>query len=299
MAELDKPTICPCKCTCTFLNKFDPNIYDIESNGTFLRAFFDVVCDEFCDINVAKQKAKNNFYLSKSYVDEPVIKGEAYGTDCFICKSVVAIDSIGDSMGGNDYRNGIDFVVTECGVEWQRPYSYYGYSYYPYGGQGYPVYVITYQPETGAIYYVTYKCGVQNSRLYDNFGILVGLIKKDYQTYEDYRKAIQALIIAFLLGPTTNGLKQALSPFVNESDIQILESYKTGWEMNVSILYSKVQWQDSTIDVSDGTVLKTVGEDFVWDLSIYNSDLIDDKDLISDIVEKIRPAHTLVYVHFL
>jgi len=294
-----EPTICPCRCACDFLSKLDKNIYDIENPDTFLAAFFDVVCMEFCDINVSVQKAKNDFYLWKDIDEEAVIKGEPYGVDCFKCKTVVEILSIGDTPGASDYIQGIDFEVDECGVKWLEPSSYYTPYYYGYSqGQTGPFTVEAKQPETGSTYYVNYRCGVRNDKLYENFGILVGLIKKDYQTYEDYRHAIKSLIIAFLKGPTKESLIEALSILISKENIEIIEGFDTGWILGESYLYTKSDFDNPLIDTTDGTILKA-GQDFIFDIFVHNSYLVQDKQLFLEIVDKIKPAHTIATTHFL
>jgi len=303
MADELTPIICPCACTCDFLSKFDPNIYDVESTDTFLKAFFDVVCIEFCDIAYELQMTKNDFYLWKDMPEEVIVKGEAYGVDCFDCKAVVDIISIGDTPGASDYIEDIDFEVHQCGVKWLRPYSYYGSYYTPtyygvdYGSTG-PFYVEAKQPETGMPYYVTYRCGVRNDKLYDNFGVMVDLVKKDYQSYSDYREAIKALIVAYLAGPTIDSMLDALSIFTNRSNIYIEEGYTTGWILDESFLYSKAQYADPTVYTGDGTILYQGGENFVFDVYVYNSETVSDQTLFTDIVNKLKPAHTLAYVHF-
>jgi hypothetical protein len=289
MPEAVKPVICPCACVCDFLSKFDENVYDIENEDTFLKAFFDVVCMEFCDLLTAKQRAKNDFYLWKDIEDEAVVKGEADGIDCFSCKTVVDIISVGDTIGGSDYEEGIDYTIHPCGIEWIVSPSYY------YSGTARNAR----EPEEGETYYVTYRCGVRNEKLYDVFGAIVGLIKKDYQTYPDYREAIKSLIQSYILGATIEGMKEGLSVLIPKENIEILESFRIGWEMNVSFLYTKEDFDDATVDTSDGTILKTVGEDFVFDVIVSNSELLNDRDLFEDIVDKLKPAHTIGFVVYL
>ena len=294
MAEEIYPVICPCACTCDFLSKFDPNIYDIENPDTFLKAFFDVVCMEFCDLQTAIMMAKNDFYLWKEMPNTAIVKGITHSVDCFPCKTVVEILSVGDTYGGNDYEEFIDYEVHPCGIHWIESSPYY-YAYYNGSGSTGRK---SREPATGATYYVTYRCGVRNSKLYDVFGVLVGLIKKDYQTYSDYRRAIKALIMAFLLGPTIAGMKQALSVIAQVDDIKIEESFKTGWILGESICYSEADYL-SDMNTNDGTILKAATEEFYFDLDIefHNSDQIRDPQLITDIVNMIKPAHARCFIH--
>lgn len=285
-----KPYFCPCGCACDFLSKFDKNVYDIESTDTFLYQFFEVVCTEFCDIYTEKMKARNDVYLYKENVNEVVIKGVSEGKDCFSCKSVVEIISVGNSPGASDYIQDTDYIIDECGISWVAPQPYYYHSYSPRD----PI-----EPETGARYYVTYRCGVRNSKLYDTFGVLVDLVKKDSQSYPDYRRAIKALILAYILGPTIAGMKEALSPFISTVNIYIEESYKVGWVLGESWLYEKTDYENPAIYTGDGTILQTGGENFVIDVWVYNSYLVEDQTLFTDIVNKIKPAHAIAYVHFL
>lgn len=290
------PSICPCNCNeFALLEKLDKNIYDIESTETFLSKFFDVVEEELCDVLYAKEMAKNDFYLWKDVVDEAVIKGVHDGKDCFSCKTVVEIISVGDTPGASDYTEGIDFSIDVCGISWTvAPHPYYGYPQ-PYN----PYHIIPKQPETGATYYVTYRCGVRNEKLYSNFGVLVNLVKKNSQTYVDYRHAIKALIEAYLLGPTIAGMKKALSTMIDEDYIYIEEGYKIGWVLGESYLYSPEDYADPTLYTADGTIFGRFGEsDFEFDVYVYHSDLVDDKVLFEDIVNKIRPAHTIAYLHW-
>jgi hypothetical protein len=302
MAENISPSLCPCPCTCDFLSKFDKNVYDIESADTFLKAFFDTVCMEFCDINFAKQMAKNDMYLWKERPDESVVKGEPFTVDCFSCKTVVEIISVGDTAGASDYIEDIDFEIHPCGIKWieSAPYYYAYYSHY-YGQTHEGSHTSgrkSKQPRTGDTYYVTYRCGVRNSKLYDVFGILVGLIKKDYQTWPNYRHAIKSLIIAFLEGPTIDGMKAGLSILIPEENIEIIESYKTGWILGESILYPKEWYESGDYTTQDGTILKPVESDYFFDVYVYNSHLIEDKQLFEDVVDKLRPYHTIAYVTY-
>ena len=302
MAEIILPSICPCQCTCDFLSKFDKNVYDIESTTTFLKAFFDTVCMEFCDIETAKQMAMNDTYLWKERPNEAIVKGSALGIDCFGCKTVVEILSVGDTIGGSDYVEGVDFEIHACGIKWIDSSPYY-YAYYSsYGGITEEGSETTgrksKQPRTGDTYYVSYRCGVRNSKLYDVFGALAGLVKKDYQTWPNYRHAIKSLIKAYLAGPTIEGMKEGLSIFTDKENIEIIESYKTGWFMDESILYTKEQYENGNINTSDGTILKPIGGDNVFDVYIYNSELIEDHELFEDIVNKLKPYHTIAYVTY-
>jgi len=293
MADI-QPVICPCRCSCDFLSKLDKNVYDVESTNTFLYDFFDIVCMEFCDVQYSKQKAKNDFYLWTDHVEEPVIKGESHGIDCLRNKTVVEIISVGDLPGASDYEEGIDYQINECGIEWIESSRYYAY----YNGQGSSSGRDSKEPQTGYTYYVTYRSGVRNSKLYDVFGVLVGLIKQDYQTYPNYRKAIRSLIEAFLLGPTVESMLSALSIFTDRSNIEIVEGFQAGWVLGESFLYTKDAYDDATQNTQDGTILSAEGEDFIFDINVYNSETVEDKDLFVQIANKIKPAHTIVFVHF-
>ncbi len=304
MAEIT-PEICPCSCECDFLEKLDKNIYDIESEGTFLKIFFDVVCSEFCDLRYERDKVKNDFYLSKQNTDEAVVKGQPNTIDCLSCKTVVVIDLVGDTPGASDYIEGVDFIIDECGINWIQPQQYYPYyssnyygsvegelpkPYYPLGRK---------EPDTGITYYVTYKCGVRNDKLYDNFGILVDLVKKNSQTFPDYREAIRTLIIAYLLGPTIEGLTTALSILVDSDDLYIEEAFRVGWFLNESFLYTEADYANSILYTGNGTIFKSSGEgEFEFDIYVYNSEQVADQELFEEIVEKIKPAHTIAFVHF-
>ena len=203
------------------LEKLDNNVYNTESTESNLYYFLKMINNELCEAYAELVATKNDIYLWVDVIDEPVIKGEENGIDCFDNWCVAEIIRIGDSPGSSEYNQYIDYVRTCRGVHWvaKQYYGYYPFYGYGYGGWGFewgsfynPYYPTgAKEPVTGNVYYVTYRYGVRDENLWDNFGIMTGLQKKDYWMWEEYRKAIKSLTIAYLTGPTILNIRTALT----------------------------------------------------------------------------------------
>ena len=264
------PYICECdRYISRMLEKLDKNIYNTESTTSNLYYFVEMMNGELCEAYAQLIFAQSDIYLWVDVIDEPVIKGELNGIDCFQNWAVVEIIRVGNTPGASDYEEYVDYQRHIRGIEWTVPqyYGYYPFYGYGYGGWGYEWREIynpwapsgRMEPPEGSVYYVTYRYGVRDENLYDNFGVLAKLQKRDFWSYEEYRRAIKSLNIAYLGGPTIDNIKDALSTFHNRDYIEIVEGLEYGWILGVSILYSKSAWENPSLDTSDGTVLTYAG----------------------------------------
>jgi hypothetical protein len=294
----------------SLLSKLDHNVYDTESTTSNLYILLRTINNELCEAYAQIVAAKNDNYLWVDVVDEPVVRGEPHAIDCLANWAVVEIIRVGDTPGASDYLQYVDFLRTWRGIHWVGAHYYgyypaYGYGYGGYGW-GWNSYTNYYwplgrkEPVTGSLYYVTYRFGVRDENLYDNFGILTKLQKRDYWTWEEYRKAVKSLTLAFLAGPTISNMRIALSAFHPESLIEITEG-KTGWVLGRSILYSEADWKNPAIDTSDGTLLldPNYGQ-YRFTVIFHQAQTIPEstRNVLMDIVEIMKPAHTIAIVVF-
>ena len=72
-----------------------------------------------------------------------------------------------------------------------------------------------------------YKHQVQGESIYNNFGAIIDLPKKDRWTYEQYRNVVTAVYNACLLGPTKVNIEEAITTFTSYDSV-IYELYKDG-----------------------------------------------------------------------
>jgi len=310
------PSNCLCDCT-TYLDemiqKISEKVYKANDPDTFIYQMLKAINNELCEAHDDLIKAKNDIYLWNDVVAEPVIKGVEHGIDCLQNRAVAEILSVGLTPGASDYFENIDFVRVECGVAWYIPTQYYGSYYgYGYGGgtyqYGFNQYYNQYypwgraEPPMGTTYYVTYRYGVRDENLYNNFGMLVKLRKQDLWDYPQYRKAIKTLILSFLGGPAVENIKDALSVFHNRDYIEIQELYLNGWILDQSILYTETEYNDPTLNTSNGCIL--IGEQeslytFVIRFHFSETMSAQTKAILNEIIAIIKPAHTKVIVQYL
>ena len=309
--SIDNIYVCDCdRYVDSMLEKLDNNVYNTESTESNLYYFIKMINNELCEAYAELVKAKNDIYLWVEVEDEMVIKGEENGIDCFDNWCVAEIIRIGDSPGSSEYNQYIDYVRTCRGVHWvaKQYYGYYPTYGYGYGGYGFewgsylnPYYPLgAKEPVTGNAYYVTYRYGVRDENLWYNFGSLVQLQKRDFWTWEEYRRAIKSLIIAYLAGPTVENIRTALSTFHPIGYIEIIEGL-IGWILGVSTLYSAAAWVDPALDVSDGTLLLAEGEgrfEFTVIFHFAYTLPLGTRLVLQDIVNDIKPAHTIATVIF-
>ncbi len=310
------PSNCLCDCTQyldTMIQTISEKVYKIKDPSTFIYQMLKAINNELCESHDDLIKAKNDIYLWNDVSDEAVIKGVWNGMDCLQNRAVAEIVSVGNTPGAQDFFENVDFVRTECGILWAIPSQYYGgYQYYGYGGYGYqygwaPYYNQYYpwgraEPPVGSTYYVTYKYGCRDENLYNNFGMLVKLKKQDIWEYPQYRQALKALILSYLGGPSVENIKDALAIFHPRTQIEITEAYQTGWVLDQSILYTKAEYEDPSLDTSDGCIL--IGESdglYVFVVRFHFAETIPAliRTIITDIVEIIKPAHTRAIIQYL
>lgn len=72
-----------------------------------------------------------------------------------------------------------------------------------------------------------YVQAAKKDTIYNNFGAIIDLPKKDRWTYEQYRKVVTAVFNACLLGPTKDNIAQAITTFI-DYESTIYELYKDG-----------------------------------------------------------------------
>ncbi len=312
---MSNPYICDCE---NYIDKLldglDKNIYNVKATNTNLYKIIDTYNKELCDAYADLILNKNDIYLGVTVTNEVVIHGEQHGIDCLANWAVVEVISVGDTPGASDYLEDIDFIINERGLEWDNTPEYYGS--YPYGyGYGHPFpYSYGYywgqyynpwsphgrkEPVTGDTYYVTYKYGCRNTNLYNNFGALVDLKKISLQTYLQYRNAIKVLILAYLGGPTKANIQAALSVFHPSDLILIEEGYFEGWYLGENILYSESTWGDSSVDTSDGTILRdALSGLYEWQVTFFESWRINDnlRVILENLIDDMKPAHTKVII---
>lgn len=309
------PYTCECETYIdSLLDHLDENIYNKKGRNTNLYNIIDTYNRELCEAYADLIYTKNDIYLGIQVNNEAVVHGEQNGIDCLANWAVAQLISVGDTPGASDYVENIDFIRHPRGIQWGDIPSYYGsypYGYgYGYGGGGYAYgyqwgqYYNPYaptgrkEPATGDTYYVTYKYGCRDENLYANFGALVKFRKYDYQTFPEYRDAIRTLILAYLGRPTIENIKDALSIFHPRDLIIINELFAERWILGENILYSEESWQTEP-DVSDGTLLRSqVGGQFEWSITFRESWRLttDERTTIENIVNDIKPAHTVVYI---
>jgi len=327
------PYDCECNIyTPKMLAKLDEAIYNKIDTNTNLYQILKMINNELCEAYVDQTYIKNDNYLWVDVVDEPVVKGSLNGCDCFQNWEVVEIISIGDTPGASDYTETVDFTRWTRGVCWTVDPT--EYCYYPTYPVYYPSYAPLYpygqrdtstiidvpgteetcyqnnpyypygrkEPQEGVTYYVTYRYGCRDSKLYDNFGILTQLQKIDEQSYVEYRKAIKALVLAFLAGPTIDSIKDALSVFHPRDFIEIIEGFRTGWILGESILYTEDDWNNPLIDTTDGTLLLSEQTGFYeFEVRFHFASTLSTvvRTLLEDLINLMKPAHTRAFVTFL
>lgn len=307
-----------CLCDCTtyldsMIDKISEKVFSAKDPTTFSYLMLKAINNELCESYDDLIKTKNDIYLYKDVTSEPVIKGVEHGTDCLQNRAVAEIITVGFTPGANDFFEYVDFTRTECGILWAIPSqtygNYYGYGYgggvYQYGFSNYYNQYYPYgraEPPVGTTYYVTYRYGCRDENLYNNFGLFAKLRKQDIWSYPDYRKALRCLISSYLGGPAPENIKDALSIFHPRAYIEIIQLYQSGWIIDKSILYTQAEYDDPTLDTSNGCIL--IGEEeslytFVVRFHYSETMSFQTKQIINDIIDIIKPAHTRAIVQYL
>ncbi len=130
-----------------------------------------------------------------------------------------------------------------------------------------------------------YKYEAKNESIYNNFGAIIDLSKKDRWTYEQYRKVVTAVYNACLKGPTKTNIEEAITTFTNYNTV-IYELYKDG----DNPIFSNIQDLDLTYRYA---------VEIHKALDVYN----DADELYADIIyllTMIKPAQALflIYITF-